>query len=192
MDLTKILLMSKINYEFELPSTVGKGLTALVDGVDDRHKTEIIELINDTQKLERFSLSNSQVDTGIYDTNKYDFTMGYMLLRYLAKQEADPTPVEVNIPANAFEYNGHSYYIYSGVAQTWEEAQTYCQALGGHLMVINDAAENTALFNYMKSVGYSSAYFGFSDAVQEGNWQWVDGTPVTYTYWAPGEPRRTE
>lgn len=188
MDLTKILLMSKINYEFELPSTVGKGLTALVDGVDDRHKTEIIELINDTQKLERFSLSNSQVDTGIYDTNKYDFTMGYMLLRYLAKQEADPTPVKANIPSDAFEYNGHLYYLYPEVTQTWEEAQAYCQARGGHLAVINDAAENTALFNYMKSQGYDSAYFGLSDAAQEDNWQWVDGSSLTYTNWASGEP----
>ncbi len=92
------------------------------------------------------------------------------------------------IPASAFTYNGNSYYIYSGITSTWEESRAYCESLGGHLAVISDDAENTALFNYMKISGYSNAYFGFSDAVQEGVWQWVDGTPVTYTNWASGEP----
>lgn len=92
------------------------------------------------------------------------------------------------IPTDALKYNGHSYYIYSNVTDTWEKAKNYCESLGGHLAVINDAAENAVLFNYMKSQGYGSAYFGLSDAVREGKWTWVDGTPVNYTNWANGEP----
>ena len=187
--LTKMLLMTKINYEFELPTLISRGLTELSDGVDDRLKNEIIELANNTKNLSNFSISNNRVDMGIKSTDSQDSAVGYMLLRYLAKQEIDPTNVgDTTTPPDALVYNGHSYYLYSGVASTWEEAKKYCQSLGGHLAVINDSAENTALFNYMKSKGYSSAYFGLSDAITEGNWQWVDGSSVTYTNWASGEP----
>lgn len=93
-----------------------------------------------------------------------------------------------NIPSEALTYNRHRYYIYSNVVNTWEEAQAYCQSRGGHLAVINNEAENTALFNYMKNQGYNTAYFGFSDATQEGTWTWVNGEPVTFTNWASGEP----
>ncbi|MBO4779309.1 MAG: C-type lectin domain-containing protein [Selenomonadaceae bacterium] len=98
------------------------------------------------------------------------------------------TPSKNLIPSEAYIYNKHSYYIYSNVADTWEEAQAYCEARGGHLAVINDAAENTALFNYMKDSGYNSAYFGLSDAANEGTWTWVNGDSSSYRNWETGEP----
>ena len=91
-------------------------------------------------------------------------------------------------PNDALTYNGHSYYIYSDVANTWEEAQAYCAARGGHLAVINDDDENHMLFIFMKAAGYNSAYFGLSDAAKEGTWTWVNGDSSTYRNWASGEP----
>ena len=88
-----------------------------------------------------------------------------------------------NIPSDALVYNGHSYYIYSNVADTWEEAKAYCESLGGHLAVITSDEENTAIFEYIRSKGYSNVVFGFSDAESEGNWTWVNGESVTYTNW---------
>ena len=94
----------------------------------------------------------------------------------------------LNIPSNALKYNGHSYCIYSGVANTWNEAKAYCEARGGHLAVINNAKENTKLFNYMKSKGYGAAYFGLSDATKEGTWTWANGDKVSYKNWEGSEP----
>lgn len=51
------------------------------------------------------------------------------------------------------------------------------------MAVINDAAEDSALFDYMRSQGHASAYFGFSDATNEGTWTWVNGDSSTYTNW---------
>lgn len=93
------------------------------------------------------------------------------------------TSSNMTIPKDALTYNGHSYYIYSNVANTWEAAQAYCEKLGGHLAVIDNKNENTALFNYMKNQGYDSAYFGLSDATQEGTWTWVTGDNISYTNW---------
>lgn len=104
---------------------------------------------------------------------------------HLKKKKTD-----LSIPSDAFNYNGHSYYIYSGVAKTWAEAKAYCESLGGYLAVINDEAENTALYNYMTSGGYQSAYFGYSDSENEGIWKWVSNDTSNYANWSPGEPNQ--
>jgi len=97
-------------------------------------------------------------------------------------------PVVKQIPNDALHFNGHYYYIYSNVCNSWEEAEMFCRARGGHLAVINDMQENIVLFDYMKLMNLQNAYFGFTDREREGYWRWIDGTPVTFTNWAKGEP----
>lgn len=92
-----------------------------------------------------------------------------------------------SIPDGAVTYNGHSYYCFDNGIQTWHEAEAYCESLGGHLAVIEDADENNFLYNYMLSCGLESAYFGCSDFEEEGNWKWVVGNS-TYFNWAEAEP----
>lgn len=94
----------------------------------------------------------------------------------------------VHIPTGAVEYNGHSYYVFSDICKSWEEAKLYCESLGGHLAVINNVKENKRVYEIMKEFGYSNAYFGFSDAEAEGKWKWVTEDTVTYTNWSSGEP----
>jgi len=86
------------------------------------------------------------------------------------------------------DYNGHSYQVFSNVVETWEEAKAYCEKMGGHLVVINDNAENTAVYNIMVEMGYSDAYFGYADVNANGNWSWIEGYSSDYTNWAPNEP----
>jgi len=88
----------------------------------------------------------------------------------------------------SINYNGHSYYVYSDIADNWEEAKRFCEDRGGYLAVINDSNENTAVFNIMKSFGYENAYFGFSDSESEGNWKWVNNVASSYVNWDEGEP----
>ena len=89
-------------------------------------------------------------------------------------------------------YNGHTYHILtsdelgSTAEERWENAKIHCANLGGHLAIIDDANENSALFSYLQSIGVNNAYFGLSDAAQEGTWTWVDGTPLTYSNWGTG------
>jgi Ca2+-binding RTX toxin-like protein len=188
----RAIMMAKIDYEYSMPDTIAKGIATLVDGYEDRRKSEIIELTDNIENLMKCTVSSN----GEIPSNKFNIPMGFVALRYLAKQAVDFTPEEIqsDIPSDAYYYNGHYYKIYSNITSTWENAQKYCENLGGTLAIINDSEENTALFNYMKSKGYNSAYFGLSDVVTEGSWQWVDGSSVTYTNWASGEPngRRSE
>lgn len=98
-----------------------------------------------------------------------------------------------SIPADAVEFNGHRYYLYdfAGLAEptqnTWENAQAYCEAVGGYLATITTPEENDFLYRYMRQRGYASAYFGLSNT-QTGAWQWGNGELLTYTNWHSGEP----
>lgn len=58
--------------------------------------------------------------------------------------------------------------------------------MGGNLVTINDAAENQFLVNAFGS--NESFWIGFTDAVQEGDWKWINGEPVTYVNWSVTEP----
>ncbi len=79
----------------------------------------------------------------------------------------------------------HSYALTSAYSN-WDEAEAEAVSLGYHLVSIQNQAENDWL---VSTFGSSSIYWiGFSDAAQEGNWVWSDGSPVTYTNWYPGMP----
>ena len=94
------------------------------------------------------------------------------------------------------EFNGHSYALFNvtdKVATTWDEAQAYCESLGGYLAIINSAEENDAVFKLVceKASGY--AFFGYSDELSEGTWLWVDGqTDSGYTNWGVDKDGKPE
>jgi len=79
-------------------------------------------------------------------------------------------------------YNGHSYYRSTGSA-FWLTAKANCEAMGGHLVTVTTAAENTFIFNL-----WPSGWIGLTDEVTEGVWRWVTGEAYSYTSWNPGEP----
>jgi uncharacterized protein YraI len=82
------------------------------------------------------------------------------------------------------EFNGHEYQLISN-AKTWTEAKDACEALGGYLVSLNSEEENNFVNNL---VGANRIWIGFSDELNEGNWQWVTGETITFTNWRSGEP----
>lgn len=84
-------------------------------------------------------------------------------------------------------FQGHKYAIFEN-ANSYYEAIQHCRRVGGHLATIDSREENRFLYNFMRSKGYSSAYFGL---YREGySWRNVTGRRVTYMNWHPGEPNR--
>jgi len=85
--------------------------------------------------------------------------------------------------------NAHTYYLLS--SNTWTVSEAEAVGLGGHLVTINDAAENQWVLNTffpLTGVPYASLWIGLNDAANEGQFVWASGEPVTFTYWYPGEP----
>ena len=101
------------------------------------------------------------------------------------------TAPEMDIPSyDTLLYNGHTYYAYeTAEINSFRQAQEYCESRGGYLAVIDDDAENTALYDYViHDLGLEDAYFGLTDEKTEGQWEWVDGSPYWYDNWLEGQP----
>src|SRR6185436_14013113 len=84
--------------------------------------------------------------------------------------------------------NGHLYYLLSN--GDWTDSEAFAQTLGGHLVTINDAAENAFVVANFSNFGavQRSIWIGFSDAASEGNFVWASGESPAYNNWRPGEP----
>ncbi|MDY6938849.1 MAG: S8 family serine peptidase [Cyanobacteriota bacterium] len=74
-------------------------------------------------------------------------------------------------------------------ADTWLGAQEQAEALGGNLVAIDNAAEQDWL---VETFGTEARFIGLTDSEiynrEEGDLQWVNGQPLTYTNWHPSEP----
>ncbi|MFY0598936.1 MAG: HYR domain-containing protein [Cyclobacteriaceae bacterium] len=80
-------------------------------------------------------------------------------------------------------FNGHTYFV-STVPNFWTEAEALAQSLGGHLVAINDQAEN----DFVSSLTTSTFWIGLNDIDNEGTFVWSNGDPFTYNAWGVNEP----
>jgi hypothetical protein len=73
-------------------------------------------------------------------------------------------------------YNGHSYYRSTGTA-TWTSSKSSCEAMGGHLVTMSNAAENTFVYNTWSSgwIGYyQDRVAGYSYSEPLGGYRWTE------------------
>ena len=82
-------------------------------------------------------------------------------------------------------YNGNTYKLLSEAS--WTDSESYAVSLGGHLVAVDDAAENTFLTNTWGS--QMTLWIGLSrTAPNAPTFAWSNGQAVTFTNWAGGEP----
>ncbi|XP_074505162.1 uncharacterized protein LOC141775571 isoform X1 [Sebastes fasciatus] len=79
-----------------------------------------------------------------------------------------------------------SCYFVSNLKKNWTQSRQYCIAEGADLVVI-DSRDEQAFVNGLLDDG-KNAWTGMTDSIIEGIWMWVDGTPVTTTYWGEDQP----
>ena len=80
-------------------------------------------------------------------------------------------------------HNGHEYYVVESQG-SWSTAKFAAQALGGHLAIPNDAAENDALAVMMSAAGsIDHAWLGVEWNVSGNKWLDINGKDLTYTNW---------
>lgn len=90
--------------------------------------------------------------------------------------------------------NGNVYYLLS--RDTWPASEARAQALGGHLVTINDGFENQFVLETFGPIalaqppnGDKSLWLGYNDAEFEGFFQWSSGETPGFTNWAFGQPQ---
>lgn len=86
-------------------------------------------------------------------------------------------------------YNGHRYQLFD-MPMDWNEAEAYCESLGGHLATITSEEEQADLEELL-AIGTKNAYWlGASDLNYDGNWQWITNEEFSYHNWANQQPDR--
>ena len=95
------------------------------------------------------------------------------------------TTAEAGILQTA-EFNGHTYHLLE--ADTWTNSEAEAVTLGGHLVTINDAGENTWIADTFNANFSKYLWIGFNDLATEGTWEWISGEAVTFTSWDSGQP----
>ncbi|XP_030288476.1 macrophage mannose receptor 1-like [Sparus aurata] len=79
-------------------------------------------------------------------------------------------------------FRGSFYYV-SSTKKTWQQSRDDCRQKGADLMIINSKEEQDFANRFKKYM-----WIGLIDSEREGTWKWVDGTLLTKSYWASGEP----
>ncbi len=72
-----------------------------------------------------------------------------------------------------------------GSAADWFAAEADCESDGGHLVVIDDAAEQALVAMQIQG---ASIWIGLSDHASEGTMVWVTGEPLVFDAFSKGEP----
>ncbi|XP_033613212.1 C-type lectin domain family 17, member A [Fukomys damarensis] len=92
---------------------------------------------------------------------------------------------KVTCPDDWLPFESKCYYFSPGT-KSWDDARQFCQENYSHLVIIDSLAEHNFV---AKAHGSSRVYWlGLNDKDKEGNWRWLDGSPVTLSFWEPHEP----
>ncbi|CAL8239891.1 unnamed protein product [Gadus morhua 'NCC'] len=81
-----------------------------------------------------------------------------------------------------------SCYFASTIEKTWEDSQIYCVQQGANLIMVKNSAEMSYLNSIVELGG--EVWIGLTDNGKEGQWMWVDGTRMTTSFWAKGQPNQ--
>ncbi|XP_066267630.1 brevican core protein-like [Branchiostoma lanceolatum] len=87
------------------------------------------------------------------------------------------------------EYKDHCYKLFR-IKRTFFVANKKCKQLGANLASATNAEENNFIARVIsdapKGLLRHAVWFGLRR--RKGHWTWTDGSPLSYTNWAPGEP----
>ena len=110
--------------------------------------------------------------------------------------EASPTPAPTPAPSVSAvpttycgegwtEIENTCFRYFSGTFDYLADYEEECAANGGSLATIASEAQNTVAYSL---TGGGVTLIGLNDETTENDWVWADGSAVTYTNWASGQP----
>ncbi|KFO22969.1 Low affinity immunoglobulin epsilon Fc receptor [Fukomys damarensis] len=121
----------------------------------------------------------------------WSYTMGSMtapgkLARRIARQA--PGSDCSTCPEQWVNFQQKCYYFGEGAKQ-WVQARFTCDDLEGRLVSIHSQEEQDFLTKHANKEG---SWIGLRDLDVEGEFIWMDGSPVDYSNWQSGEPNNAQ
>uniref|UniRef100_A0A667WLU0 C-type lectin domain-containing protein n=1 Tax=Myripristis murdjan TaxID=586833 RepID=A0A667WLU0_9TELE len=83
------------------------------------------------------------------------------------------------------KFESSCYFTSAGKA-SWQKSRQKCRDRAADLVIINSKEEMTFINGLYASD--KEVWIGLSDSGMEGEWKWVDGTPLTTAFWGKGQP----
>ncbi|XP_076451317.1 galactose-specific lectin nattectin-like [Babylonia areolata] len=113
-----------------------------------------------------------------------------MQLAPAAAQAVSVCPVQSTDTHPIHLHGGSCYQFHLRETRGFSAAQAECRSQGGNEVIIRDADTQRFLFDVIQRVfQYKGVvWIGLNDVTQEGHFTWVDGSPLTFTFWANGQP----
>ena len=112
-------------------------------------------------------------------------TTGELLSSFQVTVSEELDAETVNTPVYDFvTYGGHTYVRTSSTLY-WSDAEAFAESLGGHLVTIDDQAEQDFVYT---TFGTNDLWIGMNDVDEEGTWGWSSGEAVNFTNWYGTEP----
>merc|ERR1719192_842304 len=101
-----------------------------------------------------------------------------------------PPPAPIQVTPSPVRQVCRSMYDMHYTKANWKSANIRCRATGGHLVLIPDLlTQNTLRERFGSKSKSMQAWIGASARIDDDFWIWVNGQPVSFTNWYPGEPR---
>ncbi|MEO1229853.1 MAG: lectin-like protein, partial [Myxococcota bacterium] len=72
--------------------------------------------------------------------------------------------------------------------RSWDDARVECAARGGRLVIIESEDENALLGPRVREHTNRVFWMGAHDRTEEGSFLWTDGSTLSFSAWAQGEP----
>ena len=121
---------------------------------------------------------------------EYWYSKALPQLEGLEKVLAEKRIEEANKPSIGRATNiasgatGHLYERFDA-AVGWHVAKLLCTQARGHLIII-PSEEVQVLAN--KLAADRNVWLGATDEEKQGEWHWLNGSPLGYSHWGPGQP----
>lgn len=177
----KVQLFRKVKIIFGIASALAVIVMVVTIFITKNDSSKEINEISKSETTSKATPSNeldileSTIDSSEYATNSEIDAEATETV----EREAVPK-INTNIPENAIVFNDHYYYGYPyGIS--WEEAESFCSSLGGHLISINSVEEQEVALGLAKSVGKDNIWTG--GYYSNNRWLWSDSTDFTYINW---------
>lgn len=77
-------------------------------------------------------------------------------------------------------------YLRVGTEKEWQDAYDWCREMNGELVSIHSKVEQQFIYTSVYKDSRGSAWTG--GVRVDRKWFWSDGTPMTFTSWAPHQP----
>ncbi|KFO88514.1 Pulmonary surfactant-associated protein A, partial [Buceros rhinoceros silvestris] len=82
---------------------------------------------------------------------------------------------------------GGKIFATSGKRADFQTTRKTCKKAGGSIATPRNASENDAILHFVKRFG-TYAYLGIRESLIPTKFQFLDGTPLSYTRWHSREP----